>query len=292
MTWLVPELTLLTAREVTDPEEAWRLSRAVIVPQPPVNSRVVALDHDHDRTGEARGVARGEDGAGEVSGAGGGGDGTRWNAPAIQTERLGARRRPFRFSLVGGIINAERRRLVDALRDRPDTFARMQCREGRFESISMVGQRMIRRVRAPVNPSLAHLNDNRFIYLVDVLMMIDALPFQLLCVVRLFADAQYSQDLERIYASSDFCIVPFGDAFSSRRSFDAMRMGCVPVLTNPLMQLPFPDRIDYAAFVVFLDAKRGGAVSRLLCFIHLHRRLPPVDFFLNSPLSPPLPPQS
>lgn len=145
MTWLVPEVTLLTAREMTDPEEAWRLSRAVVVPQPPVNSRVVALDHDHDRTGETRGVARGEDGAGGVSGAGAGGSGgdrTRWDAATIQTERLGARRRPFRFSLVGGIINAERRRLVDALRDRPDTFARMQCREGRFESISMVRQRV------------------------------------------------------------------------------------------------------------------------------------------------------
>ena len=34
-------------------------------------------------------------------------------------------------------------------------------------------------------------------------------------------------DLERMYASADFCIVPFGDSFSSRRFFDALRMvGC------------------------------------------------------------------
>jgi hypothetical protein len=36
--------------------------------------------------------------------------------------------------------------------------------------------------------------------------------------------APYCGDLERIYASSDFCIVPLGDCFSSRRTFDAMRM--------------------------------------------------------------------
>ena len=128
MTWLVPEITLLTAREMTDPEQAWRLSRAVVVPQPPVNSRVISLDENDD-------VTRGEDG---VRGGGGGGesDSTRWDRVA---QGLGVRRRrPFRFSLVGGIINAERRRLVDALRDRSDTFARMQCREGRFESIDMV----------------------------------------------------------------------------------------------------------------------------------------------------------
>jgi hypothetical protein len=30
MTWLVPEITLLTWREMTDPEAAWRLARAVV----------------------------------------------------------------------------------------------------------------------------------------------------------------------------------------------------------------------------------------------------------------------
>ena len=138
MTWLVPEITLLTAREMTDPEEAWRLSRAVVVPQPPVNSRVISLDEEHY-------VIKGEDGVGGgggrgASAGGGGGESDRkgWDRVAQGLGVHRRRRRPFRFSLVGGIINAERRRLVDALRDRSDTFARMQCREGRFESIDMV----------------------------------------------------------------------------------------------------------------------------------------------------------
>jgi hypothetical protein len=29
----------------------------------------------------------------------------------------------------------------------------------------------------------------------------------------------------------------------------------VPVLTSPLMQLPFPDRVDYGAFVVGLRTR-------------------------------------
>ena len=78
------------------------------------------------------------------------------------------------------------------------------------------------------------------------------------------AGVPYTKDLERIYASSDFCIVPFGDTFSSRRTFDAMRMGCVPVLTSPLMQLPFPDRIDYGAFVAFIDAGIGSDIGAQL----------------------------
>jgi hypothetical protein len=168
--WLVPEITLLTAKEVADPEKAWRLSRVVIIPQPPVRSRVIAVE-GHERYEK--------------------------NPP-----------RAFRFAFVGGIINAERRRLVRALRIRPDVFVRAGCRAERYDAFDM--------------------------------------------------------DLESIYASADFCIVPSGDAFSSRRTFDALRMGCVPVLTNPLMLLPFPDQIDYDDFVLYLDAGRTADINAQL----------------------------
>ena len=168
--WLVPEITLLTAKEVADPEKAWWLSRVVIIPQPPVRSRVIAVE---------------------------GHQGYEKNS-----------KRAFRFAFVGGIINAERRRLVRALRNRQDVFVRAGCRAERYDAFDM--------------------------------------------------------DLESIYASADFCIVPSGDAFSSRRTFDALRMGCVPVLTNPLMLLPFPDQIDYDDFVLYLDAGRTADINAQL----------------------------
>lgn len=189
LTWLTPEVTLITGEEVRDADTAWRLARAVIVPQPPVLSRVVSLRR---AAPAAPGVGGGEEGGGGGVGVGGSGE----------------VRRPFRFALVGGIINAERRRLVRALEGRSDAFVRAACRDSRYAAIAM--------------------------------------------------------DLESIYASADFCIVPMGDTLSSRRTFDALRMGCVPVLTSPLMQLPFPDEIDYGDFVRFVDAGDGADIAAQL----------------------------
>ena len=160
MTWLVPEITLIQVDEITDPVSAWFLSRIVIVPQPPVISRILK-----------------------------------------ETET----RRPFRFAFVGGIVNAERRRLVDDLRIRDDSYVRASCRDQRYVAFDM--------------------------------------------------------DLETVYSSADFCIIPSGDAYSSRRTFDALRMGCIPVVTNPLMLLPFADKVDYSSFVVYLDAGQRADIG-------------------------------
>ena len=167
MIWLGPEITLLTAKEVADPEKAWWLSRVVILPQPPVRSRVIAVE---------------------------GHQGNEKCSPWA-----------FRFAFVGGIIIAKRWRLVRALRIRPDVFFRAGCLAERYDAFDM--------------------------------------------------------DLESIYASADFCIVPSGDAFSSRRTFDALRMGCVPVLTNPLMLLPFTDQIEYDNFVLYIDSRRTADIN-------------------------------
>ena len=37
-------------------------------------------------------------------------------------------------------------------------------------------------------------------------------------------------------------------------------MGCVPVVTNPLMFLPFPEEVDYS-FVRFIDATDQGKIN-------------------------------
>ena len=97
LTWLSPEITVIKAEEIIDGTSAWMLSRVVLVPQPPVLSRIIRLNQNQ-----------------------------------IKAQRT------FRFSLVGGIINAERRRLTQAIRMRQDAFVRLSCREGRFEAISMV----------------------------------------------------------------------------------------------------------------------------------------------------------
>ena len=113
----------------------------MVVPQPPVNSRVIALQEDEGDEGEevADGEGRAEveeeerkgvgieyeggrigvvgGGGGGVSGGGGGGGGSGGDGNGGSGDGGGgvrrqqaARRRPFRFSLIGGVINAERRR--------------------------------------------------------------------------------------------------------------------------------------------------------------------------------------
>ena len=163
MIWLVPEITLIQVDEITNPVSAWFMSRIVIVPQPPVISRILK-----------------------------------------ETEK----RRHFKFAFVGGIINAERRRLVDGVRNRVDSYIRASCRGQRYDAFDM--------------------------------------------------------DLESVYSSADFCIIPSGDAYSSRRTFDALRMGCIPVVTNPLMLLPFADQMDYSSFVVYLDAGQRADIGSQL----------------------------
>ena len=56
------------------------------------------------------------------------------------------------------------------------------------------------------------------------------------------------------YVSSKVCLVPAGDTPTSRRLFDAMAAGCLPVLMAPaediMPNLPFPKAIDWPKTVL------------------------------------------
>ena len=52
---------------------------------------------------------------------------------------------------------------------------------------------------------------------------------------------------------STFCLVPSGDTASSRRLFDAMLAGCIPVFVGVRYDRPFEDIIPYDSFSIHLD---------------------------------------
>ena len=62
------------------------------------------------------------------------------------------------------------------------------------------------------------------------------------------------------YLSSKLCLAPAGDTPTSRRLFDSMAAGCLPVLMAPaediMPNLPFPKAIDWPQTVLF-----GGGLS-------------------------------
>ena len=43
-----------------------------------------------------------------------------------------------------------------------------------------------------------------------------------------------------LYRHCEMCLIPLGDSLSDRRLFDAANAGCVPVVSQPLRPLPFP----------------------------------------------------
>ena len=64
----------------------------------------------------------------------------------------------------------------------------------------------------------------------------------------------------RAYTESKLCLVPAGDTPTSRRLFDSLAAGCLPVIMAPpddiLPNLPFPSVIDWQNLVLF-----GGGLS-------------------------------
>ena len=64
----------------------------------------------------------------------------------------------------------------------------------------------------------------------------------------------------RGYTNAKICLVPAGDTPTSRRLFDAMAAGCVPLLLTPyediIRNLPFPRAIDWSDTVLF-----GGGLT-------------------------------
>ena len=61
------------------------------------------------------------------------------------------------------------------------------------------------------------------------------------------------EDYGEHISSSQFCLMPRGDTNSSRRLFDAVSSGCLPVITNHQLGLgnvPFPTQLNYSDFVI------------------------------------------
>jgi len=60
-------------------------------------------------------------------------------------------------------------------------------------------------------------------------------------------------------ANSTFCLVPKGDTPTSRRLFDAIMAGCIPIIVSNEIRLPFRDFLDWQSFSVFLDEAKIDA---------------------------------
>eukprot|EP00457_Paulinella_chromatophora_P008328 gb/GEZN01008359.1/.p1 GENE.gb/GEZN01008359.1/~~gb/GEZN01008359.1/.p1 ORF type:complete len:407 (+),score=35.89 gb/GEZN01008359.1/:46-1266(+) len=54
----------------------------------------------------------------------------------------------------------------------------------------------------------------------------------------------------QIMSTSNFCLCPKGDTSSSRRLFDAVMGGCLPVIVSDELELPFWEQIPYDDFVI------------------------------------------
>ena len=47
-----------------------------------------------------------------------------------------------------------------------------------------------------------------------------------------------------------FCLAPRGDTASSRRVYESIAAGCIPVIISDKLSLPFASRLSYADFSV------------------------------------------
>jgi len=64
--------------------------------------------------------------------------------------------------------------------------------------------------------------------------------------------------------SSSFCLVPRGDTPSSRRLFDGIVAGCVPVIVADEISLPFESFIDWNQFSIRIPEERAKDVNAIV----------------------------
>lgn len=62
-----------------------------------------------------------------------------------------------------------------------------------------------------------------------------------------------AQQYSEIVGNSKFCLVPRGDTYTSRRLYDAVAAGCIPVLQDGGIRdtLPFSWKLNYTEFAIF-----------------------------------------
>lgn len=77
--------------------------------------------------------------------------------------------------------------------------------------------------------------------------------------------AKVAQKTAATLMRSAFCFVPSGDTPSSRRLFDALAAGCVPIIFNELSHiatnLPFRDLIDWSQIAIFAGSAQCMAMN-------------------------------
>lgn len=69
-----------------------------------------------------------------------------------------------------------------------------------------------------------------------------------------------------LYHKSIFCAVPRGDTANSKRFYDALFCGCIPVVLSDKAQFPFPHAINYEDIILHLPEKvvqRGTMLDEL-----------------------------
>jgi hypothetical protein len=64
-------------------------------------------------------------------------------------------------------------------------------------------------------------------------------------------------DLKLKMSKSVFCIVPQGDSATSRRLYNALMTGCIPVVISDLMVYPFERRLNYTELVIWPKEKEA-----------------------------------
>ena len=60
---------------------------------------------------------------------------------------------------------------------------------------------------------------------------------------------------DRLYAESRFCLCPSGEGFGDRL-VRAMAAGCVPLIIQPSVQMPFEDLLPYERFSIRVEPDR------------------------------------
>jgi len=71
------------------------------------------------------------------------------------------------------------------------------------------------------------------------------------------------RETAQIYLQSKFCLVLPGDTHTTRRLYDAMAAGCVPVVYGSVL-LPFRESVPWTELVVFIDSCRADRVIETL----------------------------
>jgi hypothetical protein len=77
--------------------------------------------------------------------------------------------------------------------------------------------------------------------------------------------------LQRMIRST-FCLAPRGDTASSRRVYEAIAAGCIPVIIADKLQLPFERRLKYEEFT--LRISEADALARPLRLLKRLRAMP------------------